>query len=196
MDVVAHTVGMRSVDINPKGLVPAVEYQGKALYESVILCEFLEDAYPSYEPKLLPADPYTRAYTRVWVDHISKNVVPAYFRLVQAQDAERQKAALNDFNQALGTLAAQVKGPYFLGEAFSLVDIAVAPWVVRDYIPGEHRGFRREAVANGWKAYAETVEKRDSVLKTQSVSCIFGQIYSLVPILTVSSGQGPLCRGL
>ncbi|KAJ7876127.1 glutathione S-transferase [Mycena olivaceomarginata] len=31
------------LDINPKGLVPTVEYHGKALYESLVLCEFFED---------------------------------------------------------------------------------------------------------------------------------------------------------
>ena len=41
----------RAVDINPLGLVPAFEYQGKALYESVILDEFLEDAYPDSSPR-------------------------------------------------------------------------------------------------------------------------------------------------
>lgn len=134
-----------------------------------MLCEFLEDAYSSHTPKLLPSDAYTRAYIRIWLDHISKSIVPAFFRLIQAQEAEKQQSALQELNKALNTLAEKVKGPYFLGNEFSLVDVAVAPWVVRDYIPGEHRGYRREVVGNGWKEYAEALEKRDSVIQTQSV---------------------------
>ena len=159
----------KRVDINPKGLVPAIEYHGKALYESLILCEFLEDAYPNHQPQLLPADPYTRAYVRIWLDHISKNIVPAFFRLLQAQEVEKQQAALEEYTKALDTLAAKVKGPWFLGDEFSIVDVAIAPWIVRDYIVVEHRNFRREDVGHGWKNYAERVENRDSVLKTQSV---------------------------
>ena len=159
----------KRVEINPKGLVPAIEYHGKALYESLILCEFLEDAYPNHQPQLLPADPYTRAYVRIWLDHISKNIVPAFFRLLQAQEAEKQQAALEEYTKALDTLAAKVKGPWFLGDEFSIVDVAIAPWIVRDYIVVEHRNFRREDVGHGWKNYAERVENRDSVLKTQSV---------------------------
>ncbi|KAF7792769.1 hypothetical protein EIP86_003867 [Pleurotus ostreatoroseus] len=165
------------LDINPLGLVPAFEYQGKALYESVILDEFLEDVYPSYGTNLLPEDPYERARARIWIDYVSKKIVPAYFRLIQAQGADKQRAALEDLNQALGTFAAQIKGPYFLGDAFSLVDVVVAPWIARDYIPAEHRGYRREAVENGWKSYAEAVEKRDSVIRTQSDKERYHEVY-------------------
>ncbi|KAL6305201.1 glutathione-S-transferase [Sparassis latifolia] len=164
------------LEINPKGLVPAVEYKGKALYESLIICEFLEDAYPSYTP-LLPSDPFERALVRLWVDFISKSVVPAFYRVIQAQDAEKQKAGLDEFNRVLRTLSEQVKGPYFLGDQFSLVDVALAPWVARDYVLQEHRGYTREAAGAGWKEYAERLENRESVLKTQSDKEHYEEIY-------------------
>lgn len=56
------------MDLNPRGLVPTLQYQGKPLYESTVLCEFLEEAYPDHTPKLLPDDPYIRARTRIWTD--------------------------------------------------------------------------------------------------------------------------------
>nr|ACF15452.1 glutathione-S-transferase [Phanerodontia chrysosporium] len=156
------------LDINPKGLVPAIEYKGKALYESIILCEFLEDAYPNYKPKLLPEDPFERAYARIWLDYISKSIIPANFRLIQAQTPEKQQEALADFNKALKQFAEKIKGPYFLGEQFSLVDIAIVPWIVRDYIIAENRGFKREDIGSKWVEYASKLEKRDSVARTSS----------------------------
>lgn len=63
-----------------------------------------------------------------------------------------------------------MKGPYFLGDAFSMVDVVLAPWVIRDYLLKEHRGYSREAVGSGWKEYAEALSTRESVVKTQSVS--------------------------
>jgi len=156
------------LDINPKGLVPAIEYQGKALYESLIICEFLEDAYPDRAPHLLPIDPFDRAYVRLWVDHVAKSIIPAFHRVLQAQELEKQKSGLEEYYTTLRTLADKVKGPYFLGEQFSLVDVVVAPWVIRDYILKEHRGYSREEVGPKWKAWAEQLEKRDSVIKTQS----------------------------
>lgn len=155
--------------INPRGLVPAVEYQGKALYESLILCEFFEDAYPSHKPNLLPRDPADRALARMWLDHISKTFVPAFHRLLQAQDVEKQSEALQDVYKSLRKLAENIKGPFFHGE-FGLVDIAIAPWIVRDFVLREHRGFKRGDVSPVWEAYAERVEKRDSVVRTSSVS--------------------------
>jgi glutathione S-transferase len=159
-------------DINPKGLVPAIEYKGKALYESLILCELLEEEYPNHTPNILPKDPVDRAYARIWIDYISKSILPWYMRLLQSQELEKQKEALEELNKAYRTFADKIQGPYFLGEEFSLVDIAIVPWIVRDYILKEHRAFTREGVSQKWQKYAELVEKRDSVLRTQSVSAL------------------------
>lgn len=158
-----------AVEINPKGLVPAIEYKGKALYESLILCELLEEEYPNHTPNILPKDPVDRAYARIWIDYISKSILPWYMRLLQSQELEKQKEALEELNKAYRTFAEKIRGPYFLGEEFSLVDIAIVPWIMRDYLLAEHRAFTREGVSPKWQKYAELVEKRESVLKTQSV---------------------------
>lgn len=156
--------------INPKGLVPAIEYHGKALYESLILCEFLEDVYPERAPRLLPADPYERAYARIWIDFISKSVVPAFYRTLQAQEPEKQSEGREELASALGQLAKQCEGPYFLGEQYSLVDVAVTPWACREFLLEENRDYKRSEVPNGWKKWAGLLEQRNSVRKTLSVS--------------------------
>ncbi|KAJ7617333.1 glutathione-S-transferase [Roridomyces roridus] len=156
------------LDINPKGLVPAVEHQGKALFESLVLCEFFEDAYPTHEPRILPEDPYEKAYARIWIDFVAKALVPGFMRLFMAQGTEKQDAARAELYDSLRTFSAQIKGPYFLGEQFSLVDIVIAPWVTRDVIAAEHRAYNRGDVAAEWKQYAGRVEVRESVLGTKS----------------------------
>ncbi|PIL33457.1 transporter [Ganoderma sinense ZZ0214-1] len=163
--------------INPKGLVPAIEYKGRALYESLTICEFLEDAFPPSTSSVLPADPFDRALVRLWTDHVNKQVVPAYMRLIQQQDAQKQRDLLAELTKALQTLCAQVKGPYFFGEQFTLVDVALAPWVTRDWVVAEHRGYSREAVGAGWAEYAARLESRESVVKTQSERVHFTEIY-------------------
>lgn len=173
-----HVLTFRPPELNPKGLVPAIEYKGKALYESLILCEFLEDTYPTYGPNLLTNDPYTKAYIRIWIDHISKNIIPAHMRLIMAQEPEKQQAALEEFTNAARTYMSKVKGPFFLGEEFSLADVAIAPWIMRDYVMTENRGYTREAVSPEWKAYCEAIEKRPSVANTFSVSAQVHHIFS------------------
>jgi len=164
--------------INPKGLVPAVEYKGKALYESLVICEFLEDAYPSHTPHLLPEDPYDRAIARIWIDFVGKSFLPAFFRLLQSQEKEKQDEARKDLYAALGQLSSKRKGPYFFGNDFTLVDVAIAPWAARDYILVENRNYKREDVENGWKDWAEALEARDSVKKTTSDKIHYAQIYA------------------
>ncbi|PPR04124.1 hypothetical protein CVT26_001316 [Gymnopilus dilepis] len=155
--------------INPKGLVPALEYKGRAIYESLILCEFFEDAFPSHKPHLLPLDPVDRALARIWIDHITKTFIPSFQRLLQSQTADKQREALQDLYQSIRKFCEHIKGPYFFGEQFTLVDVAVAPWFLRDWSIEEHRGYRRADASPKWKEYAEQVEKRPSVVNTSSL---------------------------
>ncbi|KAF8633389.1 hypothetical protein AX17_004560 [Amanita inopinata Kibby_2008] len=165
------------LEINPKGLVPAIEFKGKALYESLIVCEFLEDAYPDHSPHLLSPDPCSRAYARIWIDYITKNMIPGFYRVIQSQEKEKQDAALQELYKALRAFSEEIKGPYFLGDEFSLVDVAIAPWIVRDYLLEEYRGYTRDAVGEAWKKYAEVVEKRESVVKTGSLKDNYTETY-------------------
>ena len=47
------------MDLNPFGLVPTIEVQGKIAYESTVCNEYLDEVYP--EKKLVPRDPYQKA---------------------------------------------------------------------------------------------------------------------------------------
>lgn len=100
-----------------------------------------------------------------------------YFRLIQAQEADKQDAARKELYKALSDLSAQAKGPWFTGEDFGLVDIAIAPWAMRDYVASEHRGYVRADVGNGWAEWAERLQTRDSVVKTSSEKQYYTQIY-------------------
>jgi ganglioside-induced differentiation-associated protein 1 len=51
--------------INPKGVVPAIEHDGKIVIESNVILEYLEDCFP--ETRLRPDDPYARAEMRIWL---------------------------------------------------------------------------------------------------------------------------------
>jgi glutathione S-transferase len=100
---------------------------------------------------------------------LNKAVLPAQARLIQAQTKEAQDDARGSLYDGLKKFAEKIKGPYFLGEEFSLVDIAIAPWIARDYIPAEARGFRRSEVGEVWENYAAHIEKRESLKATLSV---------------------------
>jgi hypothetical protein len=103
------------------------------------------------------------------MDFIGKSFLPCFFRLLQSQEVDKQDLAREEVYTALRTLAAEIKGPYFLGEELSLVDVAIMPWISIDYIIADHRRFKREDVDAKWKEYADHVDKRESLIKTKSV---------------------------
>lgn len=61
--------------INPDGTVPTLVDGGKTVFESTVINEYLEDAYP--EPRLTPASPHGRAEMRYWVQRFQDVVFPA-----------------------------------------------------------------------------------------------------------------------
>ncbi len=124
------------LSLNPRGLVPTLQYENKPLYESTVICEFLEEAYPDHTPHLLPKDPYDRARTRIWTDFCTSRIIPAFHRFLQFQpmsDEEGLEEARKEFLGKWMVFAKEMdeSGPFFLGREPSLVDFVVAPWAVR-----------------------------------------------------------------
>jgi glutathione S-transferase len=56
--------------INPRGLVPTLVHDGRAIRESQVILEYLEDAFP--EHPLRPADLVDRAEMRLWTKMIDE----------------------------------------------------------------------------------------------------------------------------
>jgi len=122
--------------LNPRGLVPTLQYEGKPLYESAVICEFLEDAFPDSGPRLLPADPYVKARCRIWIDYCGSRIIPCFHRFLQFQpvgDEVGLKRVREEFLGSLKLFAQEMegRGPFFLGAEPCLVDFVVAPWAVR-----------------------------------------------------------------
>jgi glutathione S-transferase len=123
------------LDLNPRGLVPTLQYNNKPLYESNVVCEFLEEAYPDHTPHLLPNDPYDRARTRIWMDYCTSRIIPAFHRFLQFQPLSDQEGLAEKRREFLDylmefTSEMHETGPYFLGAEPSMVDFIVSPFAV------------------------------------------------------------------
>lgn len=59
-------------ELNPKGLVPVVENNGRGIAESTVILEYLEDAFP--ETSFRPASAEDRAEMRLWMHRIGDGV--------------------------------------------------------------------------------------------------------------------------
>ncbi|KAL1858415.1 hypothetical protein Plec18170_002613 [Paecilomyces lecythidis] len=187
--------------LNPRGLVPtlSVEVNGtsKALYESSVLLEYLEEAYPNHAPRLLPTDPYERARARIWMDFVTSRIIPSFHRFLQYQPSEQDQdggvAGLQKAREEfLGFLKQWTKGmdhtePFFLGKDICLPDLFLAPWAVRLWvfdefkgglgIPREGEGGEDEDVWKRWRTWLSAIQERQSVEETTSEKKYYLPIY-------------------
>jgi len=84
--------------INPKGVVPSLIHDGKVVIESTLICEYLDDIKP--EPRLVPADPHTRARMRLWSKAIDEGLFEATRELsFSAMFRDRLKGMTEDQRQ-------------------------------------------------------------------------------------------------
>jgi len=110
--------------ISPLGKTPVLKVDDRAIFESAVIVEYLEDtqAHP-----LHPADPLLRAEHRAFIEFAS-SVLNDIWGFYTAPDA----AALDAKAKALAGKFRQLElrlsdGPYFDGHRFSLVDAAFGP---------------------------------------------------------------------
>lgn len=57
------------LSVNPQGLMPALDVDGKVIAQSAAILAFLDETFP--DPPLLPADPLLRAEARAFGAHIA-----------------------------------------------------------------------------------------------------------------------------
>lgn len=110
--------------ISPLGKTPVLLADGQPVFESAVICEYLEDVVG---PRLHPQDSLARARHRGWIEYASA-VLNTIGGLYSAQDQAAFEAALGLLRERFAYLEAVLgKGPYFGGADFSLVDAAFGP---------------------------------------------------------------------
>ena len=81
--------------LNPKGYVPTLVHDGRAIRESTLICEYLDEAWP--EPPLSPDDAAARAHMRLWGkavdDGLFEGVVVLSFSAMFRDRMKRQSPA-------------------------------------------------------------------------------------------------------
>ncbi len=114
--------------LSPTGKVPVLQMGDDVLFESAVISEYLDEVYL---PSLHPSDPLEKAKNRAWIEYTSSLYVGA-FNLLMAKTKEDADQSISEMTGNLeGLQNAKQSEPWFNGEAFSLVDIAVAPFFIR-----------------------------------------------------------------
>jgi glutathione S-transferase len=112
------------VALSPLGKTPVLKVGDTAIFESAVILDYLEETQPR---PLHPQDPLRRAEHRAWIEFGSAtlNDISGLYAAPDEAHFEAKAKALHDkFARIEWRLGA---GPYFDGEAFSLVDAAFGP---------------------------------------------------------------------
>lgn len=111
--------------ISPLGKVPLLLVGDEVLFESSVICEFIEETAPG--ARLHPEDPLERARHRSWMEFGSSvlNEIAGFYSAPDEAAFEKKRQAIRDrltrVEDGFGA------GPWFGGETFSLVDAAFGP---------------------------------------------------------------------
>ena len=122
--------------LNPYGKIPVLVEDGKVLFESCIINEYLDEKHPN--PPLMPKDPYLRGRGRVLIDYALNYAHAPYWDLrgeMRKPAAERDQTIIADKRRTLRELLQYLETAlgdeaFFLRE-FSLTDIAILPRLLR-----------------------------------------------------------------
>jgi glutathione S-transferase len=116
--------------LGPHAKSPTLVDGDVALWESLVINEYLEDRYP--EPRLLPADPADRARTRLAVAEVDKILVSGYrdvmremvFKPADKRDQRAVADARAKWGDALAHFDRRLAGrPFLAGDRLSLADV-------------------------------------------------------------------------
>jgi glutathione S-transferase len=154
--------------LNPKAQVPVVELPGGlALYESLIIIDYLERAHPG--SALSPSDAEANARMRLafdLADNVLSQDLPHFVRAPSdAPDKiSHQSSLVRQAATAERWLSAD--GPFMEGTSFSLADLSVPPLL-----------FRAAEAGLDWGAYSERIRAWcGAVLKRPSLRKLYPEV--------------------
>lgn len=111
-------------EVSPLEKVPVLLVDDEPLFESMAICEFLDEITPG---SLYPEDPFSRAKNRAWIE-FGNELLGAVFTYANTPDEAAYKQNLMTVRDRLETLDEFFEGgAYFNGDDFSLVDAVYAP---------------------------------------------------------------------
>jgi glutathione S-transferase len=153
-------------DISPYGKVPVLKHGDNRVWESAIINEYLDEAFP--EHPLLPKEPIERAQARIWINFADTQLFTTTHKLLSSRDPQPSAEGLKELaghlqfiEEGLQTLSKE--GSYWLGSAISLVDLTYYPWFEQWAVLAHYRGFQFPDGLDRLKQWWKSVAARDSV---------------------------------
>lgn len=157
-------------DVSPYGKVPVLRHAGGTVYESGIINQYLDEAFP--EPPLMPEGALARAQARIWMDYCESRFLTTTHKLMtEAGDPERRRENVAKFTEVLLFLETEglrklSDGPYFFGNRVTLVDLQFSPFFERFGTYERMAGAVFPAECTRLKAWLVAMQSRPSYQRT------------------------------
>lgn len=125
------------VAINPRHVVPTIVDDGFALWESVVILEYLDERFPG-TPKLYPGDARERARIRRLIreaeEHVDrKGIDPITDELFWKEGAAPDMAKVEEWKgkvgEELSLYAGELRGDYLAGDSITAADLVLYPMI-------------------------------------------------------------------
>ncbi|KAK4723520.1 hypothetical protein R3W88_026299 [Solanum pinnatisectum] len=145
--------------------IPVLIHNGKPVCESFVVVEYIDEVWKDKAP-LLPSDPYERSQARFWASYTDK--LYDFGRRIWTVKREEFVEGKKDLIDPLKLLEEAALGdkPYFGGESFGFVDIALIGFYSWFYTYETICNFSIEAECPKIAAWGKRCMKRESVSKS------------------------------
>ncbi|KAL7249789.1 hypothetical protein ACSBR1_011881 [Camellia fascicularis] len=147
--------------------VPVLIHNGKPVCESLIAVEYIDEVWNEKAP-LLPSDPYQKAQARFWADYVDKKVYDMGRKILYSSVEEEKEEGKKGLIECLKVLEGELGDkPYFGGEVFGFVDIALVTFYSWFYTYETLGNFSLEQECPKLISWAKRcIEKNESVSKS------------------------------
>ncbi|HVK80544.1 MAG TPA: glutathione S-transferase family protein, partial [Verrucomicrobiae bacterium] len=145
----------------PYALTPGLRHGQTLVWESLLINEYIETAFPN--PPLLPATHRARARARQWLHHCDAELFPALYKALRAPDQVPELQRKLD--QLAGpSLFVGAPSPFWNGAQIGLVDLAYHVLFKSLRVAG-----LETIVLPEWmKAWSETIAAAPSVVRAEA----------------------------
>ncbi|XP_037404675.1 probable glutathione S-transferase GSTU6 [Triticum dicoccoides] len=110
------------------GKVPVLIHGGRPVAESLVILEYIDEAFPERLPRLLPPpdDPRGRAAARFWAACVDQKLLPTWTPLYAGSTAEERAGAAREVVAVLEAFEGELGDrDFFGGDGVGLVDVAL-----------------------------------------------------------------------
>ena len=109
---------------SPLGKAPIIYGNGRPLFESIAICEYLEESF--LDNPLHSKDVYTRAWHRGWME-FSNGLISSIFGIAFASDQKTLDEKIDETRKKIANLEKYlISEPFFGGQQFLLIDACFA----------------------------------------------------------------------